>query len=31
MWRDPVVAKRHLSYLPEGAPAHDELPVADFP
>ncbi len=30
MWRSPVAAKRHLGYLPEGAPLHDEMTVRGF-
>lgn len=28
--KDPVSAKRHLGYLPEGAPAYGDMLVADF-
>jgi len=30
MWRDPLAAKRHLGYLPEGAPLYDEMTVRGF-
>jgi ABC-2 type transport system ATP-binding protein len=28
--RDPIAARRHLGYLPEGAPAYADMSVADF-
>ena len=28
--RDPIAARRHLGYLPEGAPAYPDMTVADF-
>jgi len=28
--RDPIAARRHLGYLPEGAPAYPDMSVADF-
>jgi ABC-2 type transport system ATP-binding protein len=28
--RDPLAARRHLGYLPEGAPAYPDMTVADF-
>jgi len=30
VWADPVAAKARLGYLPEGAPAYGDMPVADF-
>lgn len=30
VWADPVEAKARLGYLPEGAPAYGDMPVADF-
>ncbi len=30
IWRDPIAAKSKLGYLPEGAPAYGDMPVADF-
>ncbi len=30
MWARPVEAKRHLGYLPEGAPLYDEMTVRGF-
>ncbi len=30
VWSDPVAAKARLGYLPEGAPAYGDMPVADF-
>ena len=30
VWRDPAAAKAKLGYLPEGAPAYGDMPVADF-
>ena len=30
MWREPVKAKRHLGYLPEGAPLYEEMTVRGF-
>ena len=30
MWARPVQAKRHLGYLPEGAPLYDEMTVRGF-
>ncbi len=28
--KDPIAARRHLGYLPEGAPAYPDMTVADF-
>ncbi|MEN9710000.1 MAG: hypothetical protein RIQ68_2408, partial [Pseudomonadota bacterium] len=28
--RDPISARNHLGYLPEGAPAYPDMTVADF-
>ncbi|MEY3552786.1 MAG: hypothetical protein RL735_1134 [Pseudomonadota bacterium] len=28
--REPIAARRHLGYLPEGAPAYPDMTVADF-
>jgi len=30
VWQDPVGAKARLGYLPAGAPAYGDMPVADF-
>jgi len=30
VWGDPIAAKRHLGYLPEGAPAYADMTVGDF-
>lgn len=30
VWQDPTVAKSRVGYLPEGAPAYGDMPVADF-
>ena len=30
IWRDPMVAKQQIGYLPEGAPAYGDMLVADF-
>ncbi|MEO1025075.1 MAG: ABC transporter ATP-binding protein [Pseudomonadota bacterium] len=30
VWKDPALAKSRVGYLPEGAPAYGDMPVADF-
>ena len=30
MWQDPLTAQTHIGYLPEGAPAYEEMSVAGF-
>jgi ABC-2 type transport system ATP-binding protein len=30
MWTDSLTAKRHIGYLPEGAPAYEEMTPRDF-
>lgn len=30
VWKNPTLAKSRVGYLPEGAPAYGEMPVADF-
>lgn len=30
VFADPIAARRHLGYLPEGAPAYGDMTVADF-
>ena len=30
MWREPLRARRHLGYLPEGAPLYEEMTVRGF-